>query len=99
MKNNRKKILSEIIKKNQDAILVKNKYKVLAGMIKRMYPKNFEKISDHMWEQIIFDITNGNRDWQMLTEGFDKENKEILSQQWKISNGYMKDITPKRLIN
>lgn len=89
-KNLRKEIISKIISEHPvEACLVKNKYKVLAGMIKRMYPNNFEKIPLNVWEDIIFDSINGNREWQQFTEGCDKENKERLSQEKKLELGYV----------
>lgn len=82
----RKEIIAQIIKERPDAVLVKNKYKVLAGMIKRMYPQHFEKIDYKIWEDIIYDAVNGDRDWRVETEGFDKKNKQRLEQQFIINN-------------
>lgn len=83
----RKGIINKIIAENSNAVLVKNKYKVLKGMIKRMYPNNYEKLPSEVWENIIFDIVAGNRDWQKLTEKFDKKTKKIKSNEW-IENNY-----------
>jgi len=77
----RKEILKQIIKEKPEAVLVKNKYKVLVGMIRRMYPNNFEKLPVDVWEKIAFDLINGDRDWRILTIGRDKENKERLAEQ------------------
>lgn len=82
----RKELIQKIIDKNPDAVLVKNKYKVLTGLVKRMYPNNYEKISPKMWEDIIYAVVNGDRDWRILTQGKDKENKEILRQQYIVNN-------------
>jgi len=82
----RKEILSAIIKENPNAVLVKNKYKVLRGLIKRMYPNNYEKLPPDIWEKIIYEVVNGDRDWRFLTEGMDKENKERLRQEYIIHN-------------
>ncbi len=87
--NMRKEILKTIIKENPEAVLVKNKYKVLYGMLRRIYPNFIESIPKDKFIQIIFDAINGNRDWQMLTEGFDKEIKTILSQRKQIDMGYL----------
>ena len=38
--------------------LVSNKYKVIVGMIKRMYPNNYEKIPKEIWEKLVFEIVN-----------------------------------------
>ena len=82
----RKEILQTIIKENPNAVLVKNKYKVLAGMVRRMYPNNYEKLPVEVWEKIIFDVVNGDRDWRNETMGFDKEVKEVKRQEWIINN-------------
>ena len=93
MRNQRKHILQQIINEKPEAVLVKNKYKVILGMLKRIYPMNFKKISEVVTDKIlldiIFDAINGNRDWQYMTEGHDKETKKILSQQYIVDN-YMK---------
>jgi len=86
---NRKEIIQKIISEKPDAVLVVNKYKVLYGMLKRIYPEQIEKIPKEIFIDIIFDAVNGNRDWQIATEGKDKENKMILSQQKKIEMGYL----------
>jgi len=85
----RKQIISKIINERPDAVLVKNKYQVLYGMIKRMYPDHIDKIPKQIFIDIIFDAINGNRDWQVLTEGQDKENKSRLSQEKMIEMGYL----------
>lgn len=85
-KNRRVGILEQIIKEKPHAILVENKYKVILGMLKRLYPNQIEKIPDPIFIDIIFDAINGNRDWQFLTEGCDKENKEKLRQQFVVDN-------------
>lgn len=59
----RKEILAQIIKEKPEAVLVKNKYKVLVGMVKRLYPNNFDKIPLRIWEDIAYDLVNGDRDW------------------------------------
>lgn len=93
--NRRKQILIGIIKDKPEAVLVKNKYKVLLGMLKRVHPSVFlatdssAPITNERWESIIFDIVQGNRDWQQLSEGCDKENKVQLQEQWVVDN-YMR---------
>lgn len=82
----RKQILAQIIKERPDAVLVKNKYKVLVGMIKRMYPNNYEKIPHEVWEKLVFEIVNADRDWRYLSEGHDKVNKTRLEQEYIINN-------------
>lgn len=82
----RKQILAKIITERPDAVLVKNKYKVLVGMLKRLYPNQFEKIPYKIWEDIAFDLINGDRDLRYLTEGEDKENKKRLSDNYIANN-------------
>jgi hypothetical protein len=84
----RKEIIQKIIDERPDAVLVKNKYKVISGMIKRMFPEQYSKIDYKLWEDILYEAINADRDWRMLTEGKDK-NKQILADEWKINNGYM----------
>lgn len=81
----RKDIIKKIIEENPRAVLVANKYKVLAGMAQRMYPELQEIRQDHLAD-IVFDLVNGDRDWRMLTEGMDKENKVILEEKWLDEN-------------
>lgn len=83
-----RKHLVDIINSEPSASLTKNKYKVLCGMLKRMFPDDYEKIPREKWLTIAHEIVNGDREWRKLTEGKDKENKERLEQEWKIKNGY-----------
>lgn len=85
--NRRKRIISEIILEKPEAVLVVNKYNVLFGMLKRIYPNEINKIPKPIFMDIIFDAVNGNRDWQMLTEDCDKENKNKLENEW-LKNNY-----------
>ena len=87
-----RKELCDIIKENPRASLVKNKYKVLAGMVRRMFPNNYEKLPPEIWEKIIYEVVNGDREWRTLTEGKDKENKTILEANKLEELGY--HITP-----
>lgn len=82
----RKSLIKQVIDKNINAVLVKNKYKVLVGLVRRMYPKTYEKIEPHLWEEIIYEVVNGDRDWRLLTKGFDKKNKDKLEKQWIENN-------------
>lgn len=82
-----RKELEQIIKEHPDtAVLVKNKYKVLSGMVRRMFPNNYEKIPPQVWEDIIYEVVNGDRDWRKLSEGKDKVNKVRLEQEYIINN-------------
>ena len=82
----RKQILQKIIDEKPEACLVKNKYKVIVGMVRRMYPNNYEKIPYEVWEKLVFEIVNADRDWRTLTEGMDKENKVRLEQEYILKN-------------
>ena len=82
----RKQILQKIIDEKPEACLVKNKYKVISGMIRRMFPNNYEKLSPDIWEKIIFEAVNADRDWRDLTVGMDKENKVRLEQEYILKN-------------
>lgn len=82
-------ILQQIIQdKPETAILVANKYKVLAGMLQRMFPE-LKDMPQTKLADIVFEAVNGDRDWRTLTEGQDKQNKTILEQKKKISLGYV----------
>lgn len=81
----RKKVLQKIIDTHPEARETKNKYRTLKAMASFMYPQ-LKEVSE--LEDIIYDIVNADRDWRKLTEEYDTENKEALSQQWQIDNGY-----------
>ena len=83
---NRKKILEQIIKERPDAVEVKNKYRVLTGMLRRMFPTDFEKIEKTKWEEIIFECVNADRDLRKLSEGKDTDNKNRLEEKWLDEN-------------
>lgn len=101
---NRRQIIENIIKERpNDAVLVANKYKVIAGVIRRMFPEikeitelepvivNGKSVKDKLVD-IIFEAVNADRDWRLATEGQDKENKERLEVEYLKENGY---ISPK----
>ena len=75
-------IINQIIKERPEAVLVKNKYKVLVGVIRRRYPEQFEKIPLKIWEDITFDMVNADREWRTATKGQDEENKKELETNW-----------------
>lgn len=83
----RKQILQNIIKENPEAILVKNKYRVLAGMAQRMFPE-LKEIPQARLADMVYDIVNADRDWRTLTEGFDKKNKGRLEEEKLVQLGY-----------
>lgn len=83
----RKQILKKIIETNPEAMLVKNKYRVLAGMAQKLYP-TLKEIPQIKLADMVYDIVNGDRDWRLLTEGHDKENKDILEEKTLSALGY-----------
>lgn len=95
-KNWRKGEIEKVLAANPKAYLVANKYKVLRVILTRRYPMLLELNQEALLD-IIFDAVNGNRDWQMLTEGHDVENKNRLEQEFKIGEGY--HDFPKHVIN
>lgn len=82
----RKEIIQNIVKDREDARLVKNKYKVLVGLIRRKYPNEYGKIDKGIWEDIAFDLVNGDRDWRLATEDYDRQEKDRLEQEYIIKN-------------
>lgn len=91
-KNWRRPALQDILARRPDGYLVANKYKVIIGMLRRRYPE-LDSLDRSRLEDIVFDAVNGNRDWQMLTEGHDQEAKRRLEQEWKMGEGYH-DLPP-----
>lgn len=83
----RKEILKNIIDTRPEAKLVAHKYRVLAGMAQKMYPE-LKEIPQLKLADIVFDIVNGDRDWRLLTEGEDKENKDKLEEKKLQELGY-----------
>ena len=78
----RKTILQTIIKQHPSARKVSKKYQVLREMVCRMYPNSFQKIRTSLWEDIIFDVVNADRDLRKLNEGFDTEEKTRLEAEY-----------------
>ncbi len=98
---NRRQIIENIIKERpHDAILVQNKYKVIAGVVRRIFPElkeitelepvivNGKSVKDKLVD-IIYEAVNADRDWRLATEGMDKENKERLEVEYLKNNGYI----------
>lgn len=84
--NPRKKVLQEIIKSYPfTAVLVANKYKVIAAMLKRFHPELAHFTQDRLAD-IVFNAVNGDRDWRFLTEDKDKKVKKELARQWVATN-------------
>jgi hypothetical protein len=89
-KNWRKQVLVDILRARPDGYLVRNKYKVIIGMLKKRYPE-LGNIEYGRLQEIVFDAVNGNRDWQMLTEGHDLIAKGERMEEWRGEHGYKPD--------
>jgi len=85
--NRRKQVLQKIIDYNPQAQKTSGKYRAIKAMIIHMYPETKGIVS----EEIVADIVNADRDWRKLTEHLDTEEKEIMSQEWQLENGYEAD--------
>ena len=81
----RKEILQKIIDKNPEARETKNKYRAIKAMALYMFPQlqGIEELED-----ILYEVINADRDWRKLTEEFNQTEKQILSQEWQLENGY-----------
>lgn len=98
----RRQIIENIIKERPtEAVLVANKYKVIAGVVRRMFPEikeikelepvmaNGKCVKDKLVD-IIYEAVNADREWRLATEGQDKENKENLEVEYLKNNGYIR---------
>jgi hypothetical protein len=83
----RKAILQNIILTRDDARLVKNKYRVIAGVIQKLFPE-MKEIEQSELEHILFHAINADRDWRKMTEDYDRDMKEELEHKWLDENGY-----------
>ncbi len=84
----RTKILQQIIDEHPDtAILVANKYKVLAAMTQRLYPELKDIKQSHLAD-ILFDAIQADRELREINKDKDLENKKILEQQYLLDKGY-----------
>lgn len=83
-----KKDLVGIIERSGEARLVRNRYKLLMQVLTEEYPSLSGNYSLESLDQIVQDIVYLDRKIRHLTENYDKENKLILSQGYKISEGY-----------
>ena len=86
-RNYRKETIESILRDKPHGRLVANKYRVLAGMLRRRHP-GLAAVDSATLEAVVFDAVQGNREWQQLTEGHDALNKEARSQEWKMNQGY-----------
>lgn len=86
--NTRIETLKDIIKEHPEtAVLLRNKYKVLAGMTQRLYPETKDIPQDHLAD-ILFDAIQADRELRDLTKPYDQEAKRIAEQNYLLSKGY-----------
>ncbi len=83
-------MLEAILRLRPEGYLVRNKYKVLVGMLRRHYPELRDMEHDRLCA-IVFDAVNGNRDWQLLTEGHDLVAKGEQVERWRGEHGFKPD--------
>ena len=81
----RQEVLAEIVDKFEEARLVKNKYRVVAKLIKRLYDI---EIPEDKLAEICYDAIQADREWQIETAPYDRENKKILEQKKILELGY-----------
>lgn len=81
----RKEYIKRILDIYPEGGNTKNKYKVITLAIVEMHPE-LKAIPNKQLLDIFYDVINADRDWRKLTEGENKEEKKILSQQWVIDN-------------
>jgi hypothetical protein len=81
-------ILQQIIQdKPETATLIKNKYRVIAGVLQRMYPEL--TMPQAKLAEIAFDAIALDREWRLETEGMQKDEKKRLSDKKKVELGYL----------
>lgn len=85
----RTQILEQIIKEHPEATQTKYKYKAMTGMLKRMFPEIYYRLTWQEWDKIVYEVVNADRDWRKVTEEHHKREKKILSDEWKVNHGYM----------
>lgn len=81
----RQEIIKEMVNTFPEARLVKNKYKVIAKLAKKLH--NIEIPEDKLAE-ICYDIIQADREWRIYTEDFDRVEKRRLEQEKILELGY-----------
>lgn len=83
-----RKIITEKLlrfKDNSEAVLVKNRHRIIYATLKELYPHTFTSIEKETMIDLFKDILYADRKWRALTEDFDKEQKKILSQEFQLN--------------
>ena len=86
-RNWRTAAIAQVLRDNPEGRLVVNKYRVLRAILRKRYPE-LQGLDQGRLLDVIFDAVNGNRDWQMQTEGQDTEQKKVHDQRWRMEHGY-----------
>lgn len=79
--------IQEIVDKFEDARKPEHKYRVLRNAIVQLYPYLEEMPKDKV-ENMVYDIIQADREYRFATEDYNQIEKQKLSENWKIENGY-----------
>jgi len=71
---------------NPLARLLKNRKKLIQKCISKLYPESLDGIPDEKLQRILSDAISLDRKARSETEEEEKEEKQILSEQWVIDN-------------
>ncbi len=72
--------------KQPKARLVEHRYTAIRRIITKLYPGTLETFPKDKLEDIIFDAISIDRLIRQETQDEQKEEKQILSEQWQIEN-------------
>lgn len=78
-----KSLIKKQVDENPEARLVKNRHRLLRVVILDQY-LFFREVSKETAIEFLKDVTYIDRQIRKLTEGYDKENKKILSQKYQM---------------
>jgi len=73
-----------VLKCHQEASLVAFRYRTLLSALRNAYPSLTTSTSKEVLLEFLQDVIYLDRKLRKLTEGKDKENKKILSQEFQI---------------
>jgi len=83
-------LLKQCIAENPLAEKTRYKYVAIRYAIEKLYPE-LKGIPQSKLQNIIYDIVACDREWRFETQSKNKEEKEIMSQEWQLENGYEAD--------
>jgi len=81
----RQNLIGQMVEKYTEARLVKNKYKVVAKVVQKIYKLD---IPQSKLEEICYDAIQADREWRIVTEDYDRDNKDELEYQKIKQLGY-----------